>query len=210
MFGNIKEYRVIEITKKILEKNKWSLEEFDKKDIEFVNEILDNNGFVLALGKKLNKIKVAKGLYIFKKEVKNNEIVCVFDKAIFVEDIREEVILEFENVIDDYLGAAVSEQQVKRAYFRDKEYELKKVKVGKFEISAFVLWILWGLMMSVCLDNFMWLCFGVCFATTSSYVIKVNGKIIAVKDAKRKKSKVTKGNKKKDIKEKNKKKTNNK
>ena len=76
--------------------------------------------------------------------------------------------------MDDYLGAVVSEQQVKKAYFRDKEFELKKGKVGKYEISAVVLWIL---------------CFGVCFATSSSYAIKVNGKSISVGESKRKKKK---------------------
>ena len=116
----------------------------------------------------------------------------MFDKTEFVEDIREEVILEFEDALDDYLGAVVSEQQIHKAIFREKEFELKKVKIGKYEISAFVLWILWGLMMSIFLDSFMWLCLGVCFAMSSSYAVKVNGKTISVKETKRKKKKTEK------------------
>jgi hypothetical protein len=189
MFGNVKEYKVIEITKKIIQNKKWSLEEFDNKDIELVEDVLNNNGFVFALGKKIEKKKIVKGIYIFDKIKKDNDDVFIFNKTIFVEDIREEVICEFEDALDDYLGAVVSEQQVKKAYFRDKEFELKKVKVGKYEISAVVLWILWGVMMSICLDSFMWLCFGVCFATSSSYAIKVNGKSISVGESKRKKKK---------------------
>ena len=189
MFGNVKEYKVIEITKKIIQNKKWSLEEFDNKDIELVEDVLNNNGFVFALGKKIEKKKIVKGIYIFGKIKKDNDDVFIFNKTIFVEDIREEVICEFEDALDDYLGAVVSEQQVKKAYFRDKEFELKKVKVGKYEISAVVLWILWGVMMSICLDSFMWLCFGVCFATSSSYAIKVNGKSISVGESKRKKKK---------------------
>lgn len=196
MFGNIKEYKVLEITKKVLEKKKWSLVEFDKEVIKEVEDVLENKGFVFALGKKIDKNKIVKCLYIFKKESKDNEDVFVFNKTEFVEDIREEIILEFEDALDEYLGAVVSEQQVHKAFFRDKEFELKKVKVGKYEVSAVVLWILWGIMMSICLDSFMWLCIGVCLATSSSYAVKVNGKSISVKEAKRKKKKVENSKKK--------------
>ena len=197
MFGNVKEYKVIEITKKVIEKKKWSLEEFDKNDIKEIEDTLNNNGFIFALGKKLDKNRIIKGLYIFKKDKKDNEDIFVFDKTIFVEEIREEVIVEFEDALDEYLGAVVSEQQAHRAYFRDKEFELKKVKIGKYEVSAAVLWILWGIMMSICLDSFMWLCLGVCFATTSSYAIKVNGKSIYINESKRKKKKESKKNNRK-------------
>ena len=100
MFGNVKEYRVIEITKKVLEKKKWSLDEFDKNVVKEIENTLENKGFVFALGKKISKVNVVKGLYIFKKESKNNEYVFVFDKTEFVEDIREEVILEFEDALE--------------------------------------------------------------------------------------------------------------
>ena len=42
-----------------------------------------------------------------------------------IDEVTNEVILEFEDALDEYLGAVVSEQQVHRAYFRDKEFELK-------------------------------------------------------------------------------------
>ena len=125
-----------------------------------------------------------------------NEDVYIFDRIESTESIRDEVIFEFENAIDDYLGAAVSEQQVHKAIFKEKEFELKKVKVGKYEVSAVILWILWGLMMSICLDSFMWLCIGVCLATSSSYAVKVNGKTLSVKEAKRKKKKSLENKKK--------------
>ena len=60
MFGNVKEYKVIEITKKIIQNKKWSLEEFDNKDIELIEDVLNNNGFVFALGKKIEKKKARK------------------------------------------------------------------------------------------------------------------------------------------------------
>lgn len=202
MFGNIKEYKVLEITKKVLEKKKWSLDEFDSSVMDEINETLNNDGLVLALGRKVEKNKIVKGVYIFKKEIRDNENIISFVKNVFVEEIREEIVRDFENAVDDYLGAVVSEQQAHRAFFRDKEFELKKVKVGKYEVSAAVLWLLWGVMMSICLESFMWLCIGVCFASSSSYAVKVNGKAIAVKESKNKKKKIDKKNKKKKASEK--------
>ena len=130
MFGNIKEYKVLEITKKVLEKKKWSLDEFDSSVMDEINETLNNDGLVLALGRKVEKNKIVKGVYIFKKEIRDDENIITFDKNVFVEEIREEIVRDFENAVDDYLGAVVSEQQAHRAFFRDKEFELIKVKVG--------------------------------------------------------------------------------
>lgn len=67
MFGNIKEYKVLEITKKVLEKKKWSLDEFDSIVIDEIEKTLDNDGFVLALGRKIEKNKIVKGVYIYLK-----------------------------------------------------------------------------------------------------------------------------------------------
>ena len=197
MFGNVKEYRVIEITKKVLEKKKWSLEEFDKESLDKIDEILDNDGLIFALGRKVDKKKIIKGLYLFNKQTKDDEIIIVFDKTIFVEDIRDEVIFEFEDAIDSFLGAAVSEKKVKKAYFKDKEYEVKIVKIGKYEVSATILWILWGAITWILTQDVFWLCLGVIFGTTCGYVVKVNGKVISVKKSKNKKKK---NNKKKAIK----------
>ena len=58
MFGNIKEYKVLEITKKVLEKKKWSLDEFDSSVMDEINETLNNDGLVLALGRKVEKNKI--------------------------------------------------------------------------------------------------------------------------------------------------------
>ena len=197
MFGNVKEYRVIEITKKVLEKKKWSLEEFDKESLDKIDEILDNDGLIFALGRKVDKKKIIKGLYLFNKQTKDDETIIVFDKTIFVEDIRDEVIFEFEDAIDSFLGAAVSEKKVKKAYFKDKEYEVKIVKIGKYEVSATILWILWGAITWILTQDVIWLCLGVIFGTTCGYVVKVNGKVISVKKSKNKKKK---NNKKKAIK----------
>lgn len=197
MFGNVKEYRVIEITKKVLEKKKWSLEEFDKESLDKIDEILDNDGLIFALGRKVDKKKIIKGLYLFNKQTKDDEIIIVFDKTIFVEDIRDEVIFEFEDAIDSFLGAAVSEKKVKKAYFKDKEYEVRIVKIGKYEVSATILWILWGAITWILTQDVFWLCLGVVFGTTCGYVVKVNGKVISVKKSKNKKKK---NNKKKAIK----------
>lgn len=197
MFGNVKEYRVIEITKKVLEKKKWSLEEFDKECLDKINEVLSNDGLIFALGRKIEKKKIVKGLYIFNKQIKDDESMIVFEKTIFAEDIREEVLFEFEDAIDSYLGAVVSEQKVKRAVFKDKEFELKKVKIGKYEVSATVLWILWGVITWILTQDIMWLCLGIVFGTSCGYAVKINGKVLSVKEAKNKKKKNDKKNKKK-------------
>ena len=66
MFGKIKEYNIFEITKKVIEKEKWSFSEFDEKIVTEIEEALVDGGFVFGIGKKENKVKIAKGIYIFK------------------------------------------------------------------------------------------------------------------------------------------------
>lgn len=197
MFGNIKEYKVLEITKKVFEKKKWSLDEFDSSVMDEINETLNNDGLVLALGRKVEKNKIVKGVYIFKKEIRDDENIITFDKNVFVEEIREEIVRDFENAVDDYLGAVVSEQQAHRAFFRDKEFELKKVKVGKYELSSTLLWILWGVITWVLTQDVMWLCLGVVFGSSCGYAVKVNGKAISVNESKKKKKKESKKNNRK-------------
>lgn len=192
MFGSIKGYKVFEITTKLLKNGKWSFEEISKnneKIVEEIENVLDNKGLVFALGKKIDKNRVVKAVYIFKTDLNGDEKVLVFDKKIFSEKISEDVISEFENNIDDVLGAAVSKEQVNRAIFGEKEFELKKVKIGKYEVSSALLWFVWGVLLWVVTDDFIWFCLGICFGATSSYVVKVNGKIISTKEIKRSKKK---------------------
>ena len=198
MFGNIKEYKVLEVTKKTLEKKKWIFDELDGKVVKEIEETLENKGFVFALGKKIDKKKIIKGVYIFKLESKDDEKVLIFDKKVFAEEIREEVIFEFEDAIDSVLGSAVSEKHVNKAVFGEKEFEIKKVKIGKYEVSTTLLWLIWGLITWILTDDVLWFCLGIVFGTSMGYVVKVNGKQIATNELKRAKKKESKKKSKKD------------
>lgn len=192
MFGNIKEYSVLEVTKKVIEKNKVSFDEFSKKDLKEIENILDDKGLVFALAKKIDKKKVVKGLYLFKLEIKEEQKTLIFDKNIFVEEIKEEVLVEFEELLDEVLGSVVSEQQVHSVKFKEKEFELKKIKIGKYEISGAILWFLAGIILSILLDNFIWFGIFICFGLSSNYVVKKNGKKVSKREEKRKNKKVVK------------------
>lgn len=194
MFGNIKEYSVLEVTKKVIEKNKVSFDEFSKKDLKEIEIVLADKGLVFALAKKIDKKKVVKGLYLFKLEIKEDQKTLIFDKNIFAEEIREEILVEFEEALDEVLGSVVSEQQVHSVKFKDKEFEQKKIKIGKHEISAVVLWILAGTIISILLDDFMWFCIFICFGISSNYVVKKNGKKVSNKEEKRNNKKTIKKN----------------
>lgn len=186
MFGKIKEYNIFEITKKVIEKEKWSFSEFDKKIVTEIEEALVDGGFVFGIGKKENKVKIAKGIYIFKLTKNEDEKVLVFDRCVFSEKIRDEVIEKYIENLDSILGTLVSEQHVNRAVFEEKEFEHKKVKIGKKEVSVMVFWILWGLITSILTKDIIWLCLGLCFGTSSSYTIKVNGSVVKKQNKKAK------------------------
>lgn len=199
MFGSVDNYEVFEITIKKIEKKKWSFKELEEKDakiMENIKSVLEGKGLVYALGRKVNKEKVIKGIYIFNYEEKDGEKLLIFDKKMFVEEIPEKDITEFEEALDSHLGSLVAVGQFNRAIFGEKEYEIKKVKIGKYQIAVSLLWILWGFVTSVLTEDIMWLCFGVVFATTFSYVVKVNGTQIAAKELKREKKKKEKSKKK--------------
>ena len=189
MFGSIKEYKTLEITKKVLQNGKWSFGEFDKNLVKELFEVLNNGGFIFALGKKIEKNKVVKGIYVFKLEKQGDDKILVFDKSLFTEEIREEVLNKFIENLDSILGTLVSERHVSKAFFEEKEFEAKKIKIGKKEVSVMILWLLWGIITSILTKDVIWLCLGVCFGSTSSYTLKVNGEVQSEKKEKTKKKK---------------------
>lgn len=189
MFGSIKEYKTLEITKKVLQNGKWSFGEFDKNLVKELFEVLNNGGFIFALGKKIEKNKVVKGIYVFKLEKQGDDKILVFDKSLFTEEIREEVLNKFIENLDSILGTLVSERHVSKAFFEAKEFEAKKIKIGKKEVSVMILWLLWGIITSILTKDVIWLCLGVCFGSTSSYTLKVNGEVQSEKKEKTKKKK---------------------
>lgn len=189
MFGSIKEYKTLEITKKVLQNGKWSFGEFDKNLVKELFEVLNNGGFIFALGKKIEKNKVVKGIYVFKLEKQGDDKILVFDRSLFTEEVREEVLNKFIENLDSILGTLVSERHVSKAFFEEKEFEAKKIKIGKKEVSVMILWLLWGIITSILTKDVIWLCLGVCFGSTSSYTLKVNGEVQSEKKEKTKKKK---------------------
>ena len=189
LFGSIKEYKTLEITKKVLQNGKWSFGEFDKNLVKELFEVLNNGGFIFALGKKIEKNKVVKGIYVFKLEKQGDDKILVFDRSLFTEEVREEVLNKFIENLDSILGTLVSERHVSKAFFEEKEFEAKKIKIGKKEVSVMILWLLWGIITSILTKDVIWLCLGVCFGSTSSYTLKVNGEVQSEKKEKTKKKK---------------------
>lgn len=188
MFGNIKEYKIFEITKGVLEKGKWDLEEIKKENPDIVDELKDvinNKGVIFALGRKIDKKKIVKGIYIFKCKIKETEKILIFDRTLFSEVIRDEVINQFEDEVDSLLGSGISENVYSKAVFRNREFEIKKVKLGKYEISASILWICGGVVLWILTKDYIWFLFGIVFAFTFGYVTKIDGKKVSLDDHKR-------------------------
>lgn len=175
LFGSIKEYKIFEITKKTLSKSKWSFEEFESNVSGELFGVLDNGGFVFALGRKQEKNKIVKGIYVFKLEENNGDKNLIFSKSLFSEEIREEVLIKFVEHLDSVLGSLVSEKHVSSVIFNEKKFIPKNIKIGKKEVSVMILWLLWGLITSILTKDVIWLCLGVCFGTTTSYTLEVNG-----------------------------------
>lgn len=203
MFGNIREYKLFEITKSVLEKEKWDLKEIKKENPDIIDELKDvisNKGVIFALGRKIDKKKIVKGIYIFKCEIKEKEKILIFDRALFSEVIRDEVIHQFEDEIDSLLGSGVSENMYTKAVFRDREFIVKKVKFGKHEVSTSLLWMLGGICLWILNKDVIWFLFGIIFAFSFGYDVKINGKKISLDDHRRykKQEKKRKARKKKD------------
>ena len=188
MFGNIKEYKLFEITKRVLEKEKWDLKEIKKENpdiIDELNDVIDNKGVIFALGRKIDKKKIVKGIYIFKCEVKEQEKILTFDRTLFSEVIRDEVIHQFEDEIDSLLGSSVSENMYSKAVFRDREFVVKKVKLGKYEISVSLLWMFGGILLWILNKDVIWFMFGIVFAFSFGYAVHIDGKKISLDEHRR-------------------------
>lgn len=110
-------------------------------------------------------------------------------KKLLTEEISSDIVDEFEDAIDSVLGSAVSEKRISKAIFGNKEFELKKVKIGKYEVSVVIIWFIWVLSLWVLSDDVMWFFFGIIFASSIGYVVKINGKRISVSELRRKKKK---------------------
>lgn len=173
IFGSVKGYGIQQISLKMLENKKWNfteLEEIDsdiKKDIE---KVIDGGGVVYALEKK----KVFKTVYLFKTVSDKEEKYLSFDKSVILEEINDAAIKEFEDDMTTLLGEEVSQGEITKVIWGDKEIESSKVKIGKWEIPLSIIWMLVGIAFWILFDDFMWFVIYLCIGVSSGYAVKVN------------------------------------
>jgi len=173
---SVKGYNGYQLTKKMLENEKWSFDELEKVNPKIKKELekcLNSGGEVFALTKK----KIFKAAYLFKVIEQENEKILVIDKKIILDEV-EKCVEEFENDLEVVLGETLIERtDLNKAIWRDNEIEPIKIKIGKHEISASLIWIAVGLMFWILFDSFLWFIVYLCIAFSSGYAVKSNVKI---------------------------------
>lgn len=186
MFG-VKDYSIRQISLKMLENNKWDFGELEKVDSNIKNdikEVLGSGGIVFALDKK----KIFKTAYLFKIVTDGDNKILIFKKKVSLEEVAKAEIKEFEEEMTTLLGEEVSQGEVVKVIWGDKEIESSKVKIGKWEIPLSFIWLLVGVIFWFLFDDFMLFVIYLCIGVSSGYVIKNNGN-----HKKRKKSKKIEG-----------------
>lgn len=173
---SVKGYGGYQLTQKMLDNEKWSFSELEKVEKNIKKELkkcLNDGGEIFILSKK----KVVKAAYIFKTITEKDEKVLILDKKMVLEEV-EKCVDEFENDLEVVLGETLMERtDLNKAIWRDNEIEPVKVKIGKYEISTSIIWILVGLMFGFMFDSFMWFIIYFCIALSSGYAIKSDVKI---------------------------------
>ena len=186
IYSNINKNEIYQVTKKRIEKFDFTkLEEKDSNVKRYIEEVLNNGGFVYALGKK----KVLKCVYIFKLVAEENDKILVFDKSVVLEEVTN-CIEKFEKDIPEILGEElIDKQEIKKVVWGEKEIQVEKIKIGKYEIPVTILWLLVGIMLWWITENFIWFTLGLCFGCSTGYAVKKSEEQIKLKKGKEKKSK---------------------
>lgn len=173
VIGSVKGYGIQQISLKMLENSKWSFNELEESDSDIkktIKKVIEDGGVVYALEKK----KVFKTVYLFKMVFDKEEKYLSFDKSVILEEINEAAIKEFEDDMTILLGEEVSQGDITKAIWGDKEIEPSKVKIGKWEIPLSIIWMLVGIAFWILFDDFMWFVIYLCIGVSSGYAVKVN------------------------------------
>ena len=160
MIGYIKGYDFCVVTKKKLEKEEFLSELLNEKSNikDEIENILDNNGYVIGLKKK----NILKLVYFFELKGK----VLTFKKKILTKEIDEKTKNEFEKIITEELKEKLVFEELEKIDWNDIEIKPKK-KAG-FSFTVFAICIVLGFIFDNIAMGILW---GFIFGLTSGTAI---------------------------------------
>lgn len=193
ILGSVGGYNIRQVSLKILKNNKFDFSELENLDFNIkmdIKNVLENGGTVFSLDKK----NVLKTVYLFKLIKEGQESILTFDNKIVLDEITIDVINEFEENMTTLLGEAVSEEEITKVIWNDKEIEPSKVKIGKWEIPVSFVWIMAGIIFWMIFDDFIWFTIYLCIGISCGYVVKINESKRKFQKEKKNRSNGDKGN----------------
>ena len=169
IYSNINKNEIYQVTKKRIEKFDFTkLKEKDSNIKMYIEEVLNNGGFVYALGKK----KVLKCVYIFKLVTEENDKILVFDKSVVLEEAIN-CIEKFEKDIPEILGEElIDRQEIKKVVWEDKEIKPIKLIIGRYELPVTTLWIISGAILWHVTGDLFWFLIGISLGFSTGYAVK--------------------------------------
>lgn len=176
----LKGYKPVELNKGDLKTlDRFSdLEEKDNKITDDLASMLGDktvNGSVFALRNK--KEKKYKSVYIFKpeKDEDGNDILR-FYKSVSTDDVSQETIKEFEDIITESLKEAVSlDETWKKIIWNDTIIEPRTIRLASINLSAGLFGILFGILLYVITGEIVFFILGLCIGIGSGAVVSKIG-----------------------------------
>lgn len=176
----LKGYKPVELNKGDLKTlDRFSdLEEKDNKITDDLTSMLGDktvNGSVFALRNK--KEKKYKSVYIFKpeKDEDGNDILR-FYKSVSTDDVSQETIKEFEDIITESLKEAVSlDETWKKIIWNDTLIEPRTIRLASINLSAGLFGILFGILLYVITGEIVFFILGLCIGIGSGAVVSKIG-----------------------------------
>lgn len=153
ILGNIKDYKVCNLTPKKLEKDGFLNElELTKSDIKnYILDALKNKEIVYGLKRK----NILKAVYIFNVIKKDDKKILKLKDDIHIADIDNKIIEEFENLISQDLSELVTEGEFQKIIFKDMEI-LPNERDKGFAGSTYALCLSLGVMFGIIFNQLVW------------------------------------------------------
>ncbi len=168
ILGNIKGYRVCNITKKSMEKENYinELQEIDSNIKEDIINVLENKGYIYGL--EANNL--VKAVYLFDCTKNDNKKIIVFNKSLYTEDTKNKID-EFEKIIIEELKELVNWGECSKIIWNDIEIEPNNT--NGFSIPTFSICTSIGLLYGIVFNNLaIGLLFGVAIGSCFGAVVK--------------------------------------
>ena len=176
----LKGYKPIELNKGDLKTLEMfsDIEEKDSNITDDLTSMLGNKEFegsIFALRNK--KEKKYKSIYIFKpeKDSEGNSILR-FYKNVNADDVSQEAVKEFEEIILESLKEAVSlDETWKQIIWNDTVIEPRMIRIASINLSAGLFGLLFGLLLYVITGGVIWFILGICIGITSGAIVSKIG-----------------------------------